>query len=337
MRRTITSLALIAAAWFSVVSALTMWHRLTAADGVDSAQFQFSDSLTPPAADSPRWQTVKLPHVWVEPISPPPEYGWYRLYFTATDSTPAQALMLNQVSMNAAVYLNGERLGGGRAPKAMDEPIAQYWFQPLFFPIPSAALRAGENEVSIQVRASPPGSGFLGRCQIGTDEIVRSRYQARAFLKSGALQFIALLLVSLSLPAALLGYWRRTDNMYVWFMVPGLVFALHILLLSVPQLPLPTALRDWLFFASLSCFTSALTVFVRRFLELNRPRLELWLWRVVIAGNTVMGGLASYDMLAMHRFAEELGAGPPARWACIRRCCCFAVTVTNRTPVDSGC
>ncbi|MGH7805831.1 MAG: hypothetical protein ACREQJ_15905, partial [Candidatus Binatia bacterium] len=107
-------------------------------------------------SDNAEWIREEPRAVW------PPEERERRYRFSfdaARAGGDFGAIYLPTVTMNAAVHLNGARLGdGGR----FESPLPRNTNRPLLFQFPRSQLQSGENVVDVRVVTEPPGRGSLG-------------------------------------------------------------------------------------------------------------------------------------------------------------------------------
>jgi signal transduction histidine kinase len=234
------------------------------------AKFIVSESEQPPLRDDAAWQSLHLPDLWWgrKLVS---DSGWYR-FNIPVDKTPEdlQGIYIFRLHMNAAVFFNGELLGDGGN---MKEPLARNWNRPLYFNIPSALWRKGNNELQIHLRTYP-GFGMLASPQIASDHILKPRYQWRQFLQNElSLAFTAVLL---ALSLFTFGLWlkRRADYQYLWFSLSCLCWSIFNSSLYVRYAPIPPELYQKLTHIALDFWMVFLVGFVHRILNVTHPRRE---------------------------------------------------------------
>ncbi|HWY24027.1 MAG TPA: 7TM diverse intracellular signaling domain-containing protein, partial [Nevskia sp.] len=271
---------------------------------IRSALFLPGESATPPLAQTPGWQSRKLPDDWS--FSQPGQggVGWYRAGFElAAVPDRLWAVYVPRLRMNAAVYVNGRFVGdGGR----FDEPVARNWNRPLYFLIPAELLQAGSNTLDLRVTGSANVHAGLFGLEAGPDAELRPSYERRYFLKVTLNQalFVATLLM-----AALMGMlWlrRRQDSIYGWFALVSLLWAAHSTHFFVRDLPLTTWQWEWFAQASTDWFAVLLAVLVHRYYGLRRVRLE----RLMLAYAAVSAAvLACFSLEHMFAVANTLHFG----------------------------
>lgn len=249
------------------------------------AELLLSPTESPPAENA-GWETVRLPDSWPMARYARSDNGWYR--FTVThDLRPhgSWGIYVPRLTMNAAVYFNGELLGDGGS---FAEPLGRNWARPLFFSIPTTLWRDGVNRIDIRLR-SYPGAGLLGSVMIGPQALLLPRYEAVYFFQ---VQLSAgLFLGTLGASAFAFGLWRkrRDDSQYLWFAVAAFAWSLLSSNSFVTHVPMPSYVWEWLMFSSIAWWTAALGLFVHRMLGMRYPRID--------------AGLIAYALLAMLLYA----------------------------------
>ncbi len=273
--------ATILARWVAMVGGLGLlcyvvfsYHRLPDADRVlivDTAQFRASESATPPADASAPWEKRELPDDWYH-SRVRSRNAWYRIPL-ALNVPPDRlwGIYLPSVSMNAAVFLNGELLGhGGR----FTEPVARNWNRPLYFSIPNGLLAPGENLFHVRVKGDPPVNGLLSKIYLGPASVLEPAFTQRRFVKYSLPQFIIIGLLVMSAFMAFLWMRRRDDTLYGWFALSMLVWGVHTFNIVVANVPVPTYWWDWAMHLTVLWLAIVATCFIHRFLGVRRPRRE---------------------------------------------------------------
>jgi len=253
-----------------VLSAPMMQTNLPNVLELNQAEFIVQDTASPPDSNSPQWQRLTLPDLWTA-RGLYEHGGWYRLH-VYLDTPPAEiwGIYLFRFHLNAGVYLNGQYLGdGGR----FTEPIARNWNTPLYFTIPPALWKAGDNEILIRLRTDI-GYGMLAPPQVGAEATLKPRFELRRFIQNDLSAYMA---VSLALIGALLfGLWirRKQDKMYLWFAASCFCWVFFSSTLFVRDQPLPSTLFLWLIHTALDFWIVFLIGFVHRYLEVSHLQRE---------------------------------------------------------------
>ena len=301
------AILLIAAFWLGAAALLYGVHAYTPEMAITQAEFLASDQADLPRSDDPAWQSVRLPHVWTDSDDLAGlRYGWYRLAIDpvaarAVDG-PVGAVLLWNISMNARAYLNGTWLGDGGS---MEDPIARNQFRPLLFKVREEST-AGKDELLILLRGMPPGEGFMGPIVTGPTAELEGLYRLRHGLKVSFLHLGAMLIAAIALPMAFLGLWRPHDSVYGWFASFGILFAANIAIFTSRDVSLPAPLWEWLFAASINTSLVALLLFVHRFLNIHRPRLERILWLIWAVAAVALAGIAWFQPEAVYFWSRRV-------------------------------
>ena len=220
-----------------------------------------------PAADARR---VTLPHDW-RGDAPAHAGGVGTYHFEVDLQVPPDrlwALYLGAVSMNAAVYLNGEILGHGGA---MTAPLSRHRGRPLVFTVPNGLLHPGRNVIAIRVAAEPAGSGLLDLPRLGAHEALRGTYEQRNAMTTVASFAITMLLATVAALMTVLWAARRRETVYLWFALACAAWSVHLLDLVVVDPPVPARAWTWLWCASGAALAASAVMFVLRFLGVHAP------------------------------------------------------------------
>lgn len=265
------------------------------------AQFLASPASTPPS-DSAGWQRRSLPDDWAR-SRPGSREGWYRLSFRADGKEAASwAVYLPALSMNAAVYVNGQRIGdGGR----LEDPVARNWNRPLIFAFSTRSLVGGENRIYVRLKTDRIDAGLLGPVYVGPEAPVRRAYTRRNFFTVVSLQGIAVAQAVVIVFTATLWLLRRQETYYGWFAVACLVWTVAWLNLLVVDIPMPTRAWDWLSYASGGWFVLLIVWFILDFVGDRRRRVKRLLFGYGFIGSAAIGGLAFFDSPWFHLAATR--------------------------------
>lgn len=214
---------------------------------------------------------TSLPNDWLlNSFEQPVE--WYQHQLTL--NVPPDrlwAILLTRVNLNAAVYLNGQLLGvEGR----MKEPITHNWNRPLMFSIPNGLLRAGENDLRIEVVTFPPGHGLLGDVYLAPHEQLSVIANKLYFVDVEFPRFVTG--VSLMMTLIVFGIWllRRKDTQYGWFALALLLWSMYSLRNHVVDAPISS--MHWAWFQYICSIGGSFPMyhFLMRFRGLSRTRFD---------------------------------------------------------------
>ncbi len=240
---------------------------------LSSGEFLPEPSMQLPDDADPRWRPVQLPDQWNEPGRAGVESsGWYRFRVEApTDADGPWGLYFLRGAINLAAYFNRSFIGsGGR----FEEPMAFNANRPLLFAVPQPLLSDdGHNLVHVYLRGYPHFV-VLYPPEVGPLKELRPAYEWRRLLQSD----ISFGLTALTLVTALFSfalYLRNRDqSLYLWFALFTACWGVFGANMSVRDLPLPG--RYWLALvhSSIDWACALQLVFVHRFLDARRPRIE---------------------------------------------------------------
>lgn len=248
------------------------------------ADFRIDASATPPA-DSATWQPQGLPDSW--PINHPQAVaenvsgGWYRLRFQMPAVfDPLQAVYLPKLGLNAAVVLNGRRIGDGGP---FQEPFGRNWNRPLLFLVPPGLLRPGENIMHLRLLSNAYTQANLHSVWVGPDSLLRPKFERALLLRVTLNQTASLLIASMGLLMLSLWWRRRQDVAYGYFGGSALIWAAQSTNLYWVEVPLATAHWEIVVNSSIQVFSALLLISLLRFSAAGgRPLLPL-LWFSAIA------------------------------------------------------
>lgn len=292
---------------------------------LDRAEFRLDPAATPPA-DGVAVDSVRLPDIWPMARYAHGDNGWYRFTLTrARLPTATWGVYIPRLTMNAAVYLNGESLGDGGG---FIDPLSRNWARPLYFQVPDHVWRVGANRLDIRLRSNP-GSGLLGMVMIGPQAVLEPRYEWVYFFQT---QLSAgLFVVTLGVAFFTFSLWlkRRNDAQYLWFAVSAFAWAILSLNSFIRVIPVSSFAWDWLMFSSIGWWTTALAIFVHRHIDYRHsvieraliayPVIGMLLYAVsgrylyLVTAVWMLGSIliGSYTVWRLARYRRELLAMPP--------------------------
>lgn len=294
----VTAVAGVAAGF---VALLVHWQRelpTTPVLSFDRALFAATLGPLPPSDEAPEWRLATLADDWWQ-RRPDAREGWYRIdveFRVAPDRL--WAIYLPTVSMNAAVRLNGELLGSGGS----FEPVAaRNWSRPLYFRVPNTLLRPGRNVLHVRVKASPPGTGLLGRVYAGPDAMLRPSFRRREIFEVTAPLVITV--ATAVMGAAMLLVWLlRRERVYGWFGLGCLVWAARNLNLLVVHTTLPATFWDWLWIMGIGWVILLIVPYVHALLGLKRPSIDRAVIAYGLVHSAILTGVALADPSALDRY-----------------------------------
>lgn len=226
--------------------------------------------------------SVQLPDRWPIALRTRASGAWYRAVVDLPEAPREPwAIYLPHVSMNAAAWVDGERVGsGGR----MTPAPARNWNRPLLFVVPVGVLHAGPNVLDVQLGVQPTYPGLLGALFVGPERALRPAWEWRQLWQVTGVQLTVLLTAYWGLAGLLL--WRLRGE------PPGIgASALGCVLWSVAMLdsivrvpPVPPLVWQWVMLSALASSLAAFAVGARRFLGFADPGPDRVVWGIWAAG-----------------------------------------------------
>ncbi|KNZ31145.1 MAG: hypothetical protein AD742_18140 [Methylibium sp. NZG] len=147
------------------------------------------------------------------PVPADGAYRWLRAR-VLLDAVPTSAVALYVSSANRArVFVNGEQV----ANASVSDAESFGWNHPLFYSIPTALLRSGENIVDVRLSVNRFGKGAIHGMSIGPHATQQELYDSAFFWRVTGPQITSLVMLLLGFPALLYWFRRRRDAAYGWF------------------------------------------------------------------------------------------------------------------------
>ena len=236
----------------------------------------YSDAqATPPSDVTTGWTAVELKDVWRLRQRARHQEAWYRTDFSLTESPDEEfSLYIPRIASAASIWINGieiENTGG------FSEPVVRNWNHPIYAPIPSALLVAGNNHIDTRLKVYPAELGYLFEVSVGPTRLLNPIYETTYFAKVTAAKILtSIMLISVAVIFAFY-FSVNLPNSYLWFALGSLCWSLYSFELFVREIPVPATV--W--FISTSFALGAAMYFytktVHAILELKRPKVELFL------------------------------------------------------------
>ena len=227
-----------------------------------------SDSIEPPAFDSPAVQEQELPDFQARPRRGAAASIWYQLDLEKPSTGRGTwGVYFPWVNGNYALYINGE-LSGDSAPMARPFPEFR---APLYFEFPVSLLHPGINSLKLHVVSERAGTWFIP-FYVGPSALLLPAYDHAHFVQVALMAgtVVALWVVSI----LLLGlFWiRPSDTGNGWFAAATVCWATYNWLLLEPRLLIP---EPGIWFSlpplALGWFTIFSALFVNRLPGCQRP------------------------------------------------------------------
>lgn len=234
-----------------------------------SAGFALSPDGRPLPRDA-RLTPVELPDVWRRRIPEAGGFAWYRFAVTATGSDAQCGVLLADLNMNAAVFVNGEWIGDGGS---FDEPVAHNFNRPLYFPFPGALLR-GDDHVDVLLYAYANHFGRLGPIQVGPHRVLIGRWRWRYFQQITLAQIGTVLAIAAALFVGTIWVGSGFQPLYGHFLGSTTAWAVNSLNYWVASVPISHWFWDRLVNGALDQFAVFLALFFHRLVRVSRPRIE---------------------------------------------------------------
>jgi signal transduction histidine kinase len=239
-----------------------------------------TDSEAPPP-DSALWQPQSLPDNWNASRPGIGGFAWYRIEFELkSEQLQLSALYVPRVSMNGAVIINGEFLGGGGR---FTEPMARQWYRPQFYSVPDKLLKHGKNVIHYRIKTYPNNKGGLSEINFGFAQPIEEKWRKRYFWQVTSVQITSVLTFSLGAMALLAWYLRRWNTAYGYCGASAVVWAIRNTHFFITYIPIPPVY--WEIFVASSLIWAMLLawMFGLRFANLYLPIAERLVFGFAIA------------------------------------------------------
>ncbi|MGH8147624.1 MAG: ATP-binding protein [Rhodanobacteraceae bacterium] len=266
------------AAWLSLLLAACVFGPAHAAPVLRLQQAQAAPSgwnaATPPVTG---WVPVTLPDDWSHRWPRHDGVVWYRMTWKQTQASQPIGLLLNQVTLADAVYVNGSLIH--RDPSLV-EPLSRSWIKPQYFVVDAPTLRVGTNTLLVRVSGLADYQPGLGAVSVGAPDAVYARYHTGWLIRYQLRLYNQAFFLAMGVVFWVLWLFRRRDTLYGWFAVSTLLIAAwdwNNVAPSTWPFPSTDAFQSWnmLFYVA---GTVALAVFLLRFCGRRWPRTEAALW-----------------------------------------------------------
>jgi signal transduction histidine kinase len=168
-------------------------------------------SEQPPAADAPGGKASRG-FIAVEPSEH--RTRWFRARFQLGE-TPSDVLALYVAGANRGVrvFVNQVEIGN----TSLSDAETFGWNYPLFFGVPSALLRKGENTLDLVLTLTSQGRGSFRGVELGAHDLLKPKYDRVLFWRVTGPQITTLIAVLLSAIALLVWLRRPNESVYGWF------------------------------------------------------------------------------------------------------------------------
>jgi len=254
------------------------------------------NAATPPTTG---WIPVTLPDDWSHRWPQHDGVVWYRMIWQQTQASQPVGLLLNQVTLADAVYVNGSLIH--RDPSLV-EPLSRSWIKPQYFVIDAPILRIGTNTLLVRVSGLANYQPGLGVISVGTPTAVYAQYHTGWLIRYQLRLYNQAFFLAMGLVFLVLWLFRRRDTLYGWFAASTLLIGAwdwNNVAPSTWPFGSTDAFQSWNM-AFYVAGTVALAVFLLRFCDKRWPRIEAALW--VYTGAIALCAAFAPHLLGVWRF-----------------------------------
>lgn len=266
--------------WFAVSAALLLAacelpppagvSPLTQAESVETGM----DDVLPPDA---RWRSTPLPDNWDGTRHGYEGFVRYRLQVDWQPDDPQRmGLYLPALGMNAYPVVNGTPLGrvGRMAP-----PVTRHFYTPLLWEVPRELLRPGANRIEIVVVGHAGYRCGLAAPLWGEHARLHAAWRLRGWVQNTGTLVMSTLVGALGLYVLLLWLRERDNQVFGWFGLAAVVWALRNLNYVVTDAPWSPFLWSQMTVSGAAVFQALFALFTLRYCESVDPadRAPRWL------------------------------------------------------------
>jgi len=232
------------------------------------------NAVTPPETG---WVPVKLPDDWSHRWARHDGVVWYRLRWQQPRANQPVGLLLNQVTLADAVYINGSLIH--RDPSLV-EPLSRSWIKPQYFVVDAPTLRVGANTLLVRVSGLANYQPGLGVISVGAPHAVYAEYHTEWLIRYQLRLYNQAFFLAMGVVFLVLWLFRRRDTLYGWFAASTLLIGAWDWNNVAPgtwPFGSTDAFQSWnmVFYVA---GTVALAIFLLRFCGRRWPRVEAVLW-----------------------------------------------------------
>lgn len=254
------------------------------------------NAAAPPATG---WVPVTLPEDWSHRWPRHDGVVWYRLTWQQANADRPIGLLINQVTLADAVYVNGSLIH--RDPSLV-EPLSRSWVKPQYFLVDAPILRAGTNTLLVRVSGLADYQPGLGVVSVGDPRAVYAQYHTGWLIRYQLRLYNQAFFLAMGVVFLVLWLFRRRDTLYGWFAASTLLIGAwdwNNVAPSTWPFDSTDAFQSWnmLFYVA---GTVALTVFLLRFCSRRWPRIEAALW--AYTGAIALCAVVAPHLLGVWRF-----------------------------------
>jgi signal transduction histidine kinase len=223
------------------------------------------------------WVPVTLPEDWSHRWPRHDGVVWYRLTWQQANADRPIGLLINQVTLADAVYVNGSLIH--RDPSLV-EPLSRSWVKPQYFVVDAPTLRVGTNTLLVRVSGFAHYQPGLGVVSVGAPAAVYTQYHAGWLIRYQLRLYNQAFFLAMGVVFLVLWLFRPRDTLYGWFAASTLLIGAwdwNNVAPSTWPFASTDAFQSWnmVFYVA---GTVALAVFLLRFCGKRWPRIEAALW-----------------------------------------------------------
>lgn len=212
----------------------------------------------------------------------PDYYGhvWYKITWQYTCPTAEKnpiTLFVDKISMAGEIYLNDAFLW---SDQSIEEPISRSWFMPRYWILPAAALKTGENILTVRVVGTPTQKPELGSVALGSYQDVIQNYNKSKMEKRTLPSFNLMINLVICLFCFLIWASYPKEITFFWF---GIVLTLWVSYLGLTLYPDPifslkSTTIDQIHIITFCLYSVTGCIAAWRFARKKYPRIERILW-----------------------------------------------------------
>lgn len=230
------------------------------------------------------WVPVTLPDRWTDTRWPGHSGAvWYSIDWQPGDCAAGAdgiALTLASISMAGELWVGDSLLWRDRQ---LTEPLSRSWNMPRYWQLPQALLHPGANTLWVRVVGVAAQSPGLGEVRLGAPQALQAEHESRWWRQRTL--FTLNLVLSAALGVLFFFVWllRREQRAFGWYALMALCWVLFIAnVLATRTWPFPDTLTAARANASMMVlYAACFGIFIWRFGEQHRRRLERVLWALV--------------------------------------------------------
>lgn len=218
-------------------------HAVAALDHATVTVETANGTSTAPASQ------VALPYHWNKEQGGVSGKAHFRLRLEANPDRPPQALFIRRIGNSFDIAMNGERIAQGGIH---GDPYTDTSTLPRFITIPSHLLRA-DNVIDITIGAVSSRPAGVGLVYAGTEAEMREMYEESLRWRNSS--YLVIMVISTVLGALAFLLWlRQREDLYLYYWVSELLWAVRLADLQIEVSPLPW---PWWGIVSAACYALA--------------------------------------------------------------------------------